>query len=75
MYMQGAPQFVSVELPTPAVVEEIRVRFQGGFAGRECALMAGSSEAGLAEEGQFYPKDSNSLQVSFLVTESERLSG
>ena len=66
--MQGAPQFVSIELPTKAVVEEIHVKFQGGFAGRECALMAGCSEARLEEVEQFYPKDSNSLQVSFSFT-------
>ena len=55
---------MAVQLPAPAVVREVQIRFQGGFAGRECVLMAGDSETELVEIVQFYPKDRNSVQVS-----------
>ena len=54
-----------IKLPAAATVREVQVRFQGGFAGKECAIMAGNSDAELQEIGQFYPKDGNSVQVSF----------
>ena len=69
MYMyliQGSPQYVTISLPASAVVKEVHIRFQGGFVGSECALMAGDSELELEEIDRFYPKDNNSLQVSFL---------
>ena len=53
-----------MQLPAPAVVREVQIRFQGGFAGQECVLMAGDSETELVEIGHFYPKDRNSVQVS-----------
>lgn len=40
---------------------ELHVRFQGGFAGQECVLLAGDE---MTEVARFYPEDSNSLQVS-----------
>ena len=56
---------MKVDLGRLAVVRELRVQFQGGFAGRECELKAGG---GAGEGGrvlmQFYPSDTNSLQVS-----------
>ena len=55
---------MALQLPAPAVVREIQIRFQGGFAGRECVLMAGDSETELVEIGHCYPKDRNSVQVS-----------
>lgn len=54
-----------IELPTGAAVERLEIRFQGGFAGKECVLMAGDSESNLEELLNFYPQDNNSLQVSF----------
>lgn len=58
---------MTITLSSLAVVREIQVRFQGGFAGQECALLAGASEADLQEVERFFPKDSNSLQVSFCL--------
>jgi hypothetical protein len=58
---QGSPQFVLVEFPKAVKVEEIRLRFQGGFVGKDCSLYAGSNPQELIH--QFYPEDSNSLQV------------
>ena len=54
-----------MDLGRRAVVSELRVQFQGGFAGRECELRAG--ETGREEEReitQFRPLDNNTLQVS-----------
>ena len=56
---------MTVELPSPAVAKRLELRFQGGFAGKECVLMAGNAEDKLTEIQRFYPEDSNSIQVSF----------
>ena len=73
--MQGVPQYVTLDLGRPAVTRELCVRFQGGFAGKECALMGGETEENLREIAQFYPTDSNSLQVSWRVSMLECLVG
>ena len=64
MCVQGTPQYVMMELPTPAAVRRVVIRFQGGFAGKECVLKSGDSEGDLKVVQQFYPQDNNSLQVS-----------
>ena len=56
---------MTVELPSPALAKRLELRFQGGFAGKECVLLAGRSEDSLAEVQRFYPEDVNSIQVSF----------
>lgn len=58
---------MTVELPAPATVHEVRLRFQGGFVGSECSLLAGDSEQELREVKRFYPEDDNSLQVSLFT--------
>ncbi|CAI8058468.1 Nuclear receptor 2C2-associated protein [Geodia barretti] len=62
---QGSPQYVRVDLGRLAVVRELRVQFQGGFAGRECELKAGGGGGGEEDRVlmQFYPSDTNSLQI------------
>ena len=59
-----------VDLGSVAVVREMRVQFQGGFAGRECELSA-LGESGEEERVvvKFYPSDTNSLQVSRMELE------
>ena len=55
----------------PTIVSEIRIRFQGGFAGGDCTLVGkGEGVASDLELTKFYPKDNSSLQVSnyFMVT-------
>ena len=60
---------MTVNLGRLAVVKELRIQFQGGFTGRECELKTGGMRAG--EGGrvliQFYPSDTNSLQVSAMI--------
>ena len=58
---------MTVELPSPALAKRLELRFQGGFAGKECVLLAGDSEDKLTEMQRFYPEDVNSNQVSFTI--------
>ena len=59
---------MTVDFGRRAIVTELRVQFQGGFAGRDCELRRGG-RAGNVEEGnlltEFHPLDNNSVQVSF----------
>ncbi|CAG2194847.1 unnamed protein product [Mytilus edulis] len=61
---QGSPQWIAVEFDEEELITEIRIKFQGGFAGRECwAERLDTSEKII----EFYPDDVNSLQISFLL--------
>ena len=53
-----------VELPASAIAQRLELKFQGGFVGKECALLAGDSESSLTELQRFFPEDVNSVQVS-----------
>lgn len=46
-------------------LKEIQVKFQGGFVGSECHVEVGESAKNVEPLFQFYPDDTNSLQVSF----------
>ena len=46
------------------VVEEVHVKFQGGFTGKTCVLQAGNSLEDLRDLCTFYPEDISSKQVS-----------
>ncbi|TPX68601.1 hypothetical protein SpCBS45565_g03009 [Spizellomyces sp. 'palustris'] len=66
---QGTPQYISMDFsPRSVSVSELHIMFQGGFAGKECKLV-GVVDHRRPEEEQwedllnFYPEDSNSLQV------------
>lgn len=61
---RGSPQSVTVELPSAASVCRLEIRFQGGFATREGALLTGSDVGDLKAVQKFYPADDNTLQVS-----------
>ena len=56
---------MTVDLGRRAVLTELHVQFQGGFAGRECEIRAGEREEKEGREiAQFHPSDNNSVQVS-----------
>jgi len=59
---QGSPQFVIIAFPSPKRIEEVRIRFQGGFVGGDCAFQASIDGSDFATISQFYPDDSNKLQ-------------
>ena len=66
-----------VDLGHLAVVRELQIQFQGGFAGRECELKAagrpGEEEEEDRELMQFFPSDNNSLQVSETFTDGYKV--
>ena len=64
--MQGSPQFVVVEFPSPVSPAELQVQFHGGFSGQSCHLEAMETDDdndSWTEVMKFYPQDSSSLQV------------
>ncbi|XP_019852300.1 PREDICTED: nuclear receptor 2C2-associated protein-like isoform X1 [Amphimedon queenslandica] len=67
----GSPQFVALEFPKPVSVRELRIRFQGGFAGRDCLFQIGGGRSQeMSKEISFHPKDSNNLQCFPMETET-----
>ena len=64
---QGSPQYICARLAAPGRPAELRLQFQGGFAGADCWLEAGGAPADLRRLHAFYPDNSNRLQT-FSVT-------
>jgi len=63
---QGTPQWVDISFNSPVLLDEIRIKFQGGFAGQECYIEGTGGKAdvdGSRRLAEFYPEDINSLQV------------
>ena len=59
---------MQLDLPQAAVVREVLVRFQGGFAGKECHLIGNSDSGGvMAHIHTFHADDNSSLQVQYLM--------
>ncbi|KAJ8304029.1 hypothetical protein KUTeg_017612 [Tegillarca granosa] len=57
---QGSPQWVYIEFNKEVELNELHIRFQGGFAGKDCEVH-GSSDGGtdLIKILDFYPEDKN----------------
>lgn len=66
--MQGPRQFIIFEFKHPVIAEELHVKFQGGFTGKSCILLAGNSVEDLQDLYSFYPEDISSKQVSNLTS-------
>ncbi|CAG8476083.1 13407_t:CDS:2 [Ambispora leptoticha] len=47
---QGTPQFIIVDFHRPVKLHEIRIMFQGGFAGKKCSVYGGSKGEQAAKE-------------------------
>jgi len=56
---QGRPQWVSIAFEEEQSVSEIRLMFQGGFAGKNCQLQIEENK----QTFDFFPEDSNKLQT------------
>ena len=54
------------EFKDPVMVEELHVKFQGGFTGKTCTLQVGNSIEDLKDLITFYPEDVSSKQVSYV---------
>ncbi|KAJ2528222.1 Nuclear receptor 2C2-associated protein, partial [Coemansia sp. RSA 1933] len=65
---QGTPQHVLVEFSTPVCISEIRIQFQGGFAGAETRLVDATRAVDICP---LHPDDSNKLQ-SFALPATEQ---
>uniref|UniRef100_L7M5W8 Putative nuclear receptor 2c2-associated protein n=1 Tax=Rhipicephalus pulchellus TaxID=72859 RepID=L7M5W8_RHIPC len=57
---QGTPQWICLDFSAPVAPSEIRLQFQGGFAGKEVRVEASSS--GATACCCIFPEDSNALQ-------------
>ena len=63
--LQGSPQSVQLEFPHDVQIQELRIQFQGGFAGKTCWIEGTCSADSMQKICDFYPEDVNRLQVSF----------
>ncbi|XP_062869227.1 nuclear receptor 2C2-associated protein [Trichomycterus rosablanca] len=59
---QGESQWVFLEFPAPVRVSELKLQFQGGFAGKSCRLTGCSKDGNLEHISDFYPEDNNAMQ-------------
>ncbi|ELT96047.1 hypothetical protein CAPTEDRAFT_175075 [Capitella teleta] len=59
----GLPQYVILDFTEPVHVNELRIKFQGGFVGKDCQVQASNGESEFTHVTDFYPEDINSLQV------------
>lgn len=62
---KGSPQWIEVNLDSLSNIEEIQIRFQGGFAGKDCCIQMTDENNANHHIMDFYPEDVNSLQISF----------
>ncbi|XP_012233430.1 nuclear receptor 2C2-associated protein [Linepithema humile] len=58
----GSPQWVVINFEEEHSVSSFEIEFQGGFAGKECYLEAGSDEKDTTVVEAFYPEDTNKVQ-------------
>ncbi|KAJ2770596.1 hypothetical protein IWQ57_002587, partial [Coemansia nantahalensis] len=57
---QGSPQHILVEFARPVLLREIRIQFQGGFAGKATRLIDLDRRETICD---LHPSDSNKLQT------------
>lgn len=65
--LQGSPQWIIINFEEECNLSSFEIEFQGGFAGKDCHLEAGSNERDTAVVEAFYPEDTNSLQRFNLI--------
>lgn len=64
---QGTPQWVRIEFDNPEELAELKLMFQGGFAGKTCWLEVSEDGQEFVKHQDFFPDDINKLQ-SFPIT-------
>ncbi|ERE91165.1 nuclear receptor 2C2-associated protein [Cricetulus griseus] len=64
---QGPSQWVTLEFPQRVHVTQLQVQFQGGFSSRHSYLEGSQSGDTLSKIVDFYPEDTNALQISCLA--------
>lgn len=63
---QGEGQWIQLTFKEHVRPRTIHLTFQGGFAGRDCALVAVTDDEIKAEEFKFWPEDNNQRQSLML---------
>ncbi|XP_028641905.1 nuclear receptor 2C2-associated protein isoform X1 [Grammomys surdaster] len=63
---QGPSQWVSLEFPQCVQITQLQVQFQGGFSSRHSRLEGSRGGEALSKIVDFYPEDTNALQISCL---------
>ncbi|KAF7237068.1 Nuclear receptor 2C2-associated protein [Varanus komodoensis] len=63
---QGATQWLVLEFPRTVQASLIQIQFQGGFASQKCTVQGSRKGEELSQVAEFYPEDTNALQISFL---------
>lgn len=58
----GSPQWLLINFEEECNVSSFEIEFQGGFAGKDCHVEAGSDEKNMSIIEAFRPKDINKLQ-------------
>ncbi|CAH1796141.1 unnamed protein product [Owenia fusiformis] len=59
----GKPQWVMLEFPKPVQIQEIKIRFQGGFVSQNCCLLGNIAEKKMEKIFEFSPEDNSLLQT------------
>uniref|UniRef100_A0A670K786 Nuclear receptor 2C2 associated protein n=1 Tax=Podarcis muralis TaxID=64176 RepID=A0A670K786_PODMU len=62
---QGATQWLTLEFPQAVRASQVQIQFQGGFASQKCVVQGCQNGGDLSPVAEFYPEDTNSLQISF----------
>ncbi|XP_075405390.1 nuclear receptor 2C2-associated protein isoform X1 [Tenrec ecaudatus] len=68
---QGPCQWVMLEFPQCVRISQLQIQFQGGFSSRRGRLEGSQGSEALCKIVDFYPEDSNSLQISCEVVGGE----
>ncbi|KAF7989573.1 hypothetical protein HCN44_008247 [Aphidius gifuensis] len=58
----GTPQWILITIDEPCTLSTISIEFQGGFAGKDCHLEAGTDSKNMKKIQDFYPNDINTIQ-------------
>lgn len=69
--LQGTPQWILINFEEEVDLSEIEIEFQGGFAGKQCSLEAGSDSKNLSVVEDFFPEDTNTGQ-RFRLSETKK---
>jgi len=59
---QGSPQWISFTFDEPIIINELQIKFQGGFVGQDCYVELDKEVESGHKNVPFYPEDINSLQ-------------
>eukprot|EP00056_Hartaetosiga_gracilis_P007330 m.106857 g.106857 ORF g.106857 m.106857 type:complete len:167 (+) comp12683_c1_seq3:1610-2110(+) len=71
---QGSPQFIEMKFDDPQVVKQLKIMFQGGFAGKNCIVEGKrSKDDEYVELGRFFPEDINYEQTFNDINENNTL--